>query len=61
VRVETTGHAKGVRVMTFQTPDGGYVAQLLNSRNENTDVHLRSKGKTLHLILPARSITTANW
>ncbi|PYU00614.1 MAG: hypothetical protein DMG34_19235, partial [Acidobacteria bacterium] len=43
------------------TPDGGYVAQLLNSRNENTDVHLRSKGKTLHLILPARSITTANW
>jgi glucosylceramidase len=61
VRVETTGHAKGVRVMTFQTPDGGYVAQLLNSRNENTDVHLRSKGKTLRLILPARSITTANW
>ena len=61
VRVETTGHAKGVRVMTFQTPDGGYVVQLLNSRNENTDVHLRSKGKTLHLILPARSITTANW
>jgi len=61
VRVETTGHAKGVRVMTFQTPDGGYVVQLLNSRNENTNVHLRSKGKTLHLILPARSITTANW
>ena len=61
VRVETIGHAKGVRVMTFQTREGGYVAQLLNSRNENTDVHLRSKGKTLRLILPARSITTANW
>jgi O-glycosyl hydrolase len=59
--VETSGKAKGVRVMTFQTSEGGYVAQVLNSLNETTDVNLESKGKTLHLSLPARSITTATW
>jgi O-glycosyl hydrolase len=47
--------------MTFQTPEGGGVAQLLNSRNENAAVNVESKGKTLHLTLPARSITTATW
>ena len=61
VRVETAGKAKGVRVMTFQTPEGGHVAQLLNSLKENTDVNLESMGKMLHLTLPARSITTATW
>jgi glucosylceramidase len=61
VRVETVGKAEGVRVMTFETPEGGYVAQMLNSRNENTDVNLEAKGKTLHLTLPACSITTAEW
>jgi len=50
-----------VRVMTFQTPEGGYVAEVLNSLNESTDVNLESKAKTLHLTLPARSITTATW
>src|SRR5258707_1051029 len=30
VRVQTTGKAKGVRVMAFQTPDGGFVVQFLN-------------------------------
>jgi glucosylceramidase len=61
VRVETTGKAKEVRVMTFQTPEGGYVAQLLNSRTENAEVNLDFKGKTLRLTLPTRSITTASW
>jgi glucosylceramidase len=61
VRIETTGKAKDVRVMAFLTPEGGYVAQLLNSRNANADVNLELKGKTLHLTLPARSITTASW
>ena len=61
VRVETTGKTKGVRVITFQAPEGGYVAEVLNSLNESTDVNLESKGKTLHLTLPARSITTATW
>jgi glucosylceramidase len=61
VRIETTGIAKGLRVMTFQTPEGGYVAQLQNSRDENADVNLEAQGKTLHLSLPAMSITTARW
>ncbi len=61
VRVETTGKAKGVRVMTFRTHEGGHVAQILNSLKEPTDVNLESKGKTLHLTLPALSITTAAW
>lgn len=53
VRVETRWKAKGVHVMTFGTPEGGHVAQLLNSLDENADVNLESKGKTLHLTLPA--------
>ena len=61
VRVQTTGKADGVRVMAFQTPEGGYVAQLLNSRNEKADVSLEAKGKTLYLTLPATSITTVSW
>ena len=61
VRVETTGKAKGVRVMTFRTDEGGHVAQVLNSLKESTEVNLESKGKMLHLTLPARSITTAAW
>jgi len=61
VRVETTGKAKGVRVMTFRTLEGGHVAQILNSLKKDTAVNLESKGKTLHLTLPARSITTAAW
>jgi len=61
VRVQTIGSANGVRLMAFQTPEGGYVAQVLNSLNESVTVNLEWKAKTLRLILPARSITTANW
>jgi glucosylceramidase len=61
VRVETRGRAKGVRVMTFETPEGGYVAQLLNSRTAAAEISLAAGSKTLRLVLPARSITTATW
>jgi O-glycosyl hydrolase len=61
VRVETSGKAKGVRVMTFQTPEGGYVAQLMNSLKTDQNVSLVSMGRTLQVKLPARSITTATW
>jgi len=61
VRVETTGAAKGVRVMAFAKPGGGFVAELLNSRKESAEVNLRSGGRSLRLTLPALSITTANW
>jgi glucosylceramidase len=61
VRLQTKGSAKGVRVMTFQTPEGGFVAQLLNSLEQDTAVNVASKGRTLHITLPAKSITTALW
>ena len=67
VRLETIGKANGVRVMTFQTPEGGHVAQLLNSLCESAAVNLEwketrdEKTKTVRLSLPARSITTASW
>lgn len=61
VRVESKGRAKGVRVMTFQTPEGGYVTQLLNRMKTDQEVSLVSKGQTLQLVLPAQSITTAEW
>lgn len=61
VRIETTGKTDGVRVMTFQTPEGGYLGQILNSAAERKDINLEFKGKTLRLNVPARSITTATW
>ena len=61
VRVQTAGSANGVRLIAFRTLEGGCVAQILNSLNESAMVNLEWKGKTLRLILPARSITTANW
>ena len=61
VRVQTSGNAKGVRVMAFRTLEGGFVAQLLNSLDQESTVNLVSYGRTLHLALPARSITTATW
>jgi glucosylceramidase len=60
-RVQTSGNAKGVRVMAFRTLEGGFVAQLLNSLDQESTVNLVSYGRTLHLALPARSITTATW
>jgi len=61
VRVQTSGVAKGMRVMAFQTPEGGFVVQLLNSLQQDSGVNLTSKGRTLHVELPARSISTLTW
>jgi glucosylceramidase len=61
VRVQTTGKAKGVRVMSFQSPEGGMVAQILNSNAESVDVNLVQGGHTVHIVAPGRSITTALW
>jgi len=61
VRLQTTGKSKGVRAMAFQTPEGSFVAELLNSRNEESTADVAFHGRTLHLALPARSITTATW
>jgi O-glycosyl hydrolase len=61
VRIETTGKTDSVRVMAFQSSEGGYVAQILNSAAESKDVNLEFKGKILHLNVPARSLSTAIW
>lgn len=61
VRVQTTGKSQGVRVMAFQTPEGGFVVQLMNSLNSDSAVNLLFKGRSFSLTLPARSITTATW
>src|SRR5215813_5345048 len=61
VRVETTGSGKGIRVMAFQTPEGGHITEILNSSDEGAEINLDWRGKTLHLTLPATSITTASW
>src|SRR3989440_4407860 len=61
VRVQTTGKSHGVRVMAFQTPEGGFVSQLLNSLTSDAEVNLVSRGRTLRLTLPPGSITTAAW
>jgi len=61
VRVQATGKSKGVRAMAFITPEGSFVVQLLNSLNQESAVNLLSKGRTLHLALAAKSITTVTW
>jgi glucosylceramidase len=60
-RVQVDGKSQGVRVMAFQTPEGGFVAQLLNSQSSDSSVNLVYRGRTLHVPLPSRSITTATW
>jgi glucosylceramidase len=61
VRVQTTGTSKGVRVMAFQTKEGGFVVQVLNSLNTDSETALGFQGHTLLLKLPSLSITTAMW
>jgi glucosylceramidase len=61
IRVQTEGRTKGVRVMAFWTPEGGYVVELLNSLEQEAPVNLVFKGRVLRLALPARSISTATW
>ena len=60
-RIETKGSADGVRVMSFITPEGGLVSQLINSRKQDAEVNVTFHGKQLHLTLPAISIMTASW
>src|SRR5262249_6518968 len=61
MRLRTTGETKGVRVMTFQNAEGGCVAQILNSLDQESAVNLIFKGRSLHLALQSRSITTVAW
>jgi glucosylceramidase len=61
LRLQTSGNAAGVRAMSFQTPEGGLVVELLNSLDRKSAVNIESKGRTLHVELPARSISTVTW
>jgi glucosylceramidase len=61
VRVETKGKLKDVRCMTFKTPEGGMVAELMNSRKTDATVGLEAGGRSLSVTLPALSITTLEW
>ena len=61
VRVGTAGTEPGVRCVAFRAPQGGLIAQLLNSRKEAAEIRVEARGRTLTLTLPALSITTALW
>jgi len=61
VRIQTSGKASGVRVMSFLTSEGGVVAQVLNSGVAKSSVNLLHRGHALQIIAPARSISTVMW
>ena len=61
VRIETKGGAQKIRCLGFKTPEGGFVAQLLNSRSEPTEVQLNWRGQAVRVSLPALSISTCLW
>ncbi|MCJ7502135.1 MAG: hypothetical protein MUP80_03625, partial [Acidobacteriia bacterium] len=42
VRVEAKGSAKGVRCVAFKTPEGGFIAQLINSGKADTKVGIET-------------------
>jgi glucosylceramidase len=61
VRIETTGSAPGVRVLSFISPKGAIVTEIMNRNQKETEVDLGYHDRTLHLRLPAISISTAVW
>jgi glucosylceramidase len=61
VRMQTTGKASGVRVISFRAPEGGIVAEVLNSNSSDSAVNLVYKGRTIRFTAPARSISTLMW
>jgi glucosylceramidase len=61
VRIETTGSAEHVRCISFKSPDGGLVAQVLNSQHHPATVLLAWHGRVLRLSLLPLSITTCLW
>jgi glucosylceramidase len=62
LRIETSGGAKGVRALAFQSREGGMTVELLNSRPEPTVATLSVTGRSgLRVLLLAQSITTCVW
>ena len=61
VRLQTVGSGGGVRAMSFKSPDGKIVTELMNSNKSATELDLAFHGRILHLELPPISMTTAIW
>jgi glucosylceramidase len=61
VRVSTSGSVPKVRCIAFRTPEGGRVAQLLNSRKQAAEVQVQWRGRSARMELPPISITTCLW
>jgi glucosylceramidase len=61
VRLQTVGSGGGALVMSFESPDGKIVTELMNSNKSSSAVNLGFHGQVLHLELPAVSFTTAMW
>ena len=61
VRVGVEGAAKDVRCLAFRAPEGGWVAELMNSARTPTEVSIGWRGQTLPVSLPALSMTTLLW
>ena len=55
------GAPTGVRCLAFEPPEGGVVAQLLNSGETASTVPLVWQGRTVAVDVPARSIATVRW
>ena len=56
-----SGTIKDARCVAFKTTDGGFVAELINSRDAANEVHLNCDGRALSLVLPPLSIATCVW
>ena len=61
VRLKTTGSIEDIQCLAFQSPKGGLVAEILNSRGGDAKVAVESSGRALSVNLPALSITTLAW
>lgn len=61
VRIESAGTADGVRVISFRTPGGQIVSELMNNSSRDIRISLAYHRRTLQIVLPAVSITTAIW
>jgi glucosylceramidase len=61
VRVQARGAAPQLRCVAFRTPQGEFVVELLNSRQEPSEARVAWRGQTLRVNLPARSIATCLW
>jgi glucosylceramidase len=60
-RIRTEGAVAGLRCIAFKSPEGGMVAEVLNSQTRPVKTGLRWRGKVLQITLPALSITTCLW